>query len=121
MPIRIKVDENLPEQIADLFNAHGYDALTVGDQGWRGLADDELWRRIQAEGRWLVTADKEFGDIRRYRPGSHAGLILLRLSQESRAEYLRLAGRVPTQIKLDEINGAIVVVTERGIRVRRNS
>ena len=30
MPIRIKVDENLPEQIADLFNAHGYDAVTVG-------------------------------------------------------------------------------------------
>ena len=61
---------------------------------------------------------KEFGDIRRYPPGSHAGLILLRLSQESRADYLRLAGRVPTQIKLDEINGAIVVVTGRGIRVR---
>jgi predicted nuclease of predicted toxin-antitoxin system len=118
MPIRIKVDEKLPEQIADLFNAHGYDALTVGDQGWRGLADDELWRRIQAEGRWLVTADKEFGDIRRYPPGSHAGLILLRSSDESRADYLRLAGRVAAQIKLDEISGAIVVVTGRGVRVR---
>src|SRR6476620_5521935 len=62
MPIRIKVDENLPDQIADVFNAHGYDAVTVGDQGWQGLANDELWRRIQAEGRWLVTAQ----GIRRY-------------------------------------------------------
>ncbi len=118
MPIRIKVDENLPEQIAELFNAHGHDAVTVGDQGWQGLADDELWRRIQGEGRWLVTADKEFGDIRRYPPGSHTGIILLRSSRESRADYLRLAATVPMRIKLDEINGAIVVVTERGIRVR---
>jgi len=112
------VDENLPEQIAELFNAHGHDALTVGNQGWQGMADDELWRRIQGEGRWLITADKEFGDIRRYPPGSHAGILLLRPSKESRADYLRLAAIVPTQIKLDEINGAIVVVTERGIRVR---
>jgi predicted nuclease of predicted toxin-antitoxin system len=55
---RLKVDEDLPPAIADLLNARGYDAVTVGDQGWQGLPDDELWGRIQAEGRWLVTGIK---------------------------------------------------------------
>ncbi|MGH7045287.1 MAG: DUF5615 family PIN-like protein [Stellaceae bacterium] len=60
MAARLKIDENLPREIADLLNAQGYDAVTVLVQGWRRMADDELWRRIQAEVRWLVTADKEF-------------------------------------------------------------
>ncbi|HXO03389.1 MAG TPA: DUF5615 family PIN-like protein [Stellaceae bacterium] len=60
MPVRLKVDENLPSEIADLLNRDGHDAMTVVDQGWRGLSDGDLWRRIQAEGRWIVTEDKDF-------------------------------------------------------------
>jgi predicted nuclease of predicted toxin-antitoxin system len=117
----LKVDENLPNEIAELLNRHGCDALTVGDQGWKGMADDELWGRVQGEQRWLVTADKEFADLRRCPPGSHAGLILLRSSEESRADYLRLAGVVLERVKLNQVSGAVVVVTARGVRVRRNS
>jgi hypothetical protein len=48
--VGVKVDENLPSQIAELLNGHGYGALTVADQGWQGFADDELGGRIQTEG-----------------------------------------------------------------------
>jgi predicted nuclease of predicted toxin-antitoxin system len=118
---RLKLDENLPSEIAGLMNRHGCDALTVGNQGWRGMTDDELWRRVQGERRWLVTADKEFADLRRYPPGSHAGLILLRSSDESRADYLRLAAVVLDRVKLDELARAVVVVTRRSVRIRQNS
>lgn len=80
MPVRLKVDENLPTEIAELLNQHGCDAVMVRNQGWQGMADDDLWARVQREQRWLATADKEFADLRRYPPGSHAGLILLRSS-----------------------------------------
>jgi hypothetical protein len=119
--VAVKVDENLPSEIAELLGRNGYDAITVKDQGWQGMPDDNLWRRIQSEGRWLVTADKEFTDLRRYPPGSHAGLILPRSSEESRADYLRLAEKVLGRVKLDEIGGAVVVVTRRGIRIRQDS
>jgi hypothetical protein len=68
-----------------------------------------------------VTADKEFADLRRYPPGSHAGLILLRCSEESRAGYVRLAETVLQSVKSDEISRAVVVVSQRGIRARQNS
>jgi predicted nuclease of predicted toxin-antitoxin system len=119
VPARLKVDENLPSEIADLLVAYGHDAMTVLDQGWQGLADGDLWRRIQAEDRWLVTADKEFGDLRRYPPGTHRGVILLRAAEESLDAYLQLAGTALASIKLDEIAGAVVVVTDRGVRIRR--
>jgi predicted nuclease of predicted toxin-antitoxin system len=116
---RLKVDENLPGDVADVLAADGYDALTVGDQGWEGTADGELWRRIQAEGRWLVTADKEFGNLRRYPAGTHAGVILLRSAEESRDDYSRLAEILVQRVKLDEIAGAVIVVNRRGVRIRR--
>ena len=121
MPARLKVDENLPNEVAELLIEPGCDALTVHNQGWQGTADDELWARVQGEQRWLVTADKEFADLRRYPPGSHAGLILLRSSDESRADYLRLAGTMLQRIDLGEMAGAVVVVSRRGVRIRRNS
>ncbi|HWD57657.1 MAG TPA: DUF5615 family PIN-like protein [Stellaceae bacterium] len=119
MTARLKVDENLPDEIADLLLRNGYDAVTVADQGWRGMADSGLWQGIQAEDRWLITADKEFADLRRYPPGTHAGVILLRLAVEDRLEYLRLAQMVVDDVNLDEVSGAVIVANSRRVRVRR--
>jgi predicted nuclease of predicted toxin-antitoxin system len=116
---RLKIDENLPDEIAGLFVQHGHDAVTVVDQGWRGMPDGELWRGIQDEGRWLVTADKRLAD-RRYRPsGTHAGIILLRSGEEGLDAYLALAQRIIDDVNLDDAAGAIIVANDRGVRVRR--
>jgi predicted nuclease of predicted toxin-antitoxin system len=117
--VRVKVDEDLPRQIADLLTARGHDAATVVGQGWQGVPDDVLWPRVQNERRWLITADKGFANLRRHPPGSHAGVILLRSQEESRRAYLELAAIALQRLKLDELGGAVVVVTYRGARIRR--
>jgi predicted nuclease of predicted toxin-antitoxin system len=71
---RIKVDEDLPRHIAEIARDRGHDATSVLDQGWRGTPDDALCGRVQRENRWLITADKAFGDLRRYAPGTHPAL-----------------------------------------------
>jgi len=85
------------------------------------MTDSGLWQGVQAEGRWLVTADKEFADFRHRPPGTHAGIILLRSNQEGLDEYLRLAQRVMDDVNLDDVAGAVIVATSRGVRLRRNS
>jgi predicted nuclease of predicted toxin-antitoxin system len=119
--VSIKVDEDLPSLIADLFNARGHQAMTVLQQGWQGSADDVLWTRVQAEGRWFITADKGFGDLRKHPPGSHAGVILLRSSEQSRRAYVDLASTIVDRLDFEEIAGGLVVVTQRGVRIRRAS
>lgn len=119
MAARLKVDENLPKEIAELLNAHGYDAVTVLDQSWSGVADDALRQRIQTKGRCLVTADKEFSDLRLYPPGTHAGVVLLRSNEEGLDDYPRLAATAVAGVELDKIVGAVVVVTRHGVRIRR--
>jgi predicted nuclease of predicted toxin-antitoxin system len=115
----VKIDDDLPRQVADLFSEQGYDAATVMGQGWLGVSDDDLWPRVQDEGRWLITADKGFADLRAHPAGSHAGVILLRAPEESRRAYLELAAIALDRLKLDDLAGAVVVVTYRGVRIRR--
>jgi predicted nuclease of predicted toxin-antitoxin system len=115
----VKIDEDLPRQVADLVAARGYDVATVVGQGWQGVSDDELWPRVQDEGRWLITADKGFADLRLHPAGSHAGVILLRAPEESRRAYLELAAIALDRLELDNLAGAVVVVTYRSVRIRR--
>ena len=76
--MRIKVDEDLPAVVGQVLRTRGHDVATVFEEGLGGAKDPDLWRAVQAEGRFLVTADKGFGDLRCYPPGSHAGVLLLR-------------------------------------------
>lgn len=119
MAIRVKIDEDLPIQMTEIFAQHGYEATTVVEQGWQGLADEQLWPRVQQEGRFLVTADKGFADLRTHPPGSHSGILLLRLDEESRRSYLALAGAVLQQLDIDGHVGDVIVASPRGIRIRR--
>jgi predicted nuclease of predicted toxin-antitoxin system len=118
MTARLKVDENLPREIAELLSGHGHDAVTVLAQGWTGAADDDLWQLLQKERRWLVTADEEFADLRLYPPGTHADVLLLRPDEEGMENYLRLAAIAVERLVFDEIGGAIVVISDRGVRIR---
>lgn len=61
--MKIKVDEDLPKRVAALLREQGHQADTVVEQGLSGWKDAELWHKIQAEGRFLVTADKGFADL----------------------------------------------------------
>ncbi len=119
MIAHVKIDEDPPRQIANLVAARGYDAATVMGQGWQGASDEELWPRVQNERRWLITADKGFADLRLHPAGSHAGEVLLRAPEESRRANLELAAIALDRLKLDDLAGAVVVVTHRGVRIRR--
>jgi len=119
MPVPVKIDEDLPAEIASLVGAAGHDAKTVYVQRHTGLPDDQLWPKIQQEQRMLLTADKGFANARDFPPGSHAGVVLFRLPRESRAGYIRLAELLLARVKLEDIVGAIVVVSPNVIRVLR--
>jgi len=84
-----------------------------------GTKDPGLWQAIQTERRFLVTADKGFGDIRRYPPGTHGGILLLRPDQAGIKPVLDLLERVLTAHDLEAMVGTIAVVTPRGVRIRR--
>jgi len=121
MGIAIKVDGDLPGQVAALLNNVGHDAKSVSQQGLSGAPDADVWHAAQTEGRCLFTADKGFANARSYPPGTHGGIVLLRLPRESREGYMRLAESLLEKVDLQSAAGAIVVVTPTAVRFHRGN
>jgi predicted nuclease of predicted toxin-antitoxin system len=117
--MQIKVDEDLPRAAVRILRDKGYLALSVVEQGMGGYKDPALWQAVQAEQRYLVTADKGFADIRVYEPGSHAGILLLRPDQDGIGPVVELLEMVLASYDLELLARTVAVATPRGIRVRR--
>ena len=117
--MRIKVDEDLPKAVVQMLRERGHDAVGVVEQGMGGWKGPALWQSVQAEGRFLITADKGFADIRVYRPGTHAGVLLLRPDQDGIRPTVSLLEQVLANYDLEDLRRTVAVATSRGLRVRR--
>jgi predicted nuclease of predicted toxin-antitoxin system len=87
--MKFKLDEHLPNEIADDLRQDGHDALTVFDQGLAGALDINLMRVVQAEGRVILTMDKGIANVTIYPPGLYAGIVLFRTAQTGRGAVLQ--------------------------------
>lgn len=117
--MKIKLDENLPTALARELRGLGHDVHTVPDEGLDGQVDGRIWRAAQDETRFLITQDLDFSDIRKYRPGSHHGILLVRLREPGR---LALTAAVRQVFLLQEVStwqGCFIVLTERKLRVTK--
>jgi predicted nuclease of predicted toxin-antitoxin system len=117
--MKIKLDENLPLRLATLLEDLGHDVDTPHVERLIGHADREIWEATQKESRFLITQDLDFSDSRRFAPGSHHGILLVRLRSPNRRN---LIGRVAELFQKENIGqwvGCFVVATERKIRVLR--
>jgi hypothetical protein len=117
--MKVKLDEDLSASLGGILASQGHQVATVPGQGWGGVVDSSLWPKLQAERIYFVTADKGFGDLRSYPPGSHAGILVLRPERESLLEFRRLLQHVLAKHRLESLAGCVTVASFRSIRVRR--
>lgn len=113
-----KVDENLPQEVAQLLGEAGHDAVMVLQEGLGGASDAAIVEACQQEARTLVTLDAGFADIRRYPPSAHPGLIVLRLRRQDKRHILDTLPRLIDILKKESIAGRLWIVEERRIRIR---
>lgn len=117
--MKIKVDEKVTVDAASALSDAGHDADTVTDEGLAGVDDAGLVARCASEGRLLITFDMGLGDLRVHPPQTHAGVVLMRLRSQAPASTLSALGRLLREYDLESFSGALVVVTEESIRIRR--
>ena len=55
--MKLKIDENLPAEIAEDLRALGHDATTVVEQGMAGTDDERLLSRVEKEARIFMTME----------------------------------------------------------------
>jgi predicted nuclease of predicted toxin-antitoxin system len=116
--MRIKLDENLPAELATMLRQIGHDVDTVTTEKLTGQPDEVVWQAAGKTGRFFITSDLDFSDVRRYRPGTHAGVLLIRLYVEGRDRLLSYMQELLAHNDLAAWHGMLVVATDRKIRVR---
>ena len=118
--MRVKLDENITSAAVALLTTAGHVVDTVSDEGLTGAADSLVIDACRSEQRLLVTFDVGFGDVRVYPPGSHHGVVLLRLADQRPDITLDILRRLLLGYVLDDLVGAVVVVSADRVRIRRS-
>jgi hypothetical protein len=116
--MKFKLDENLPVELAGDLRTAGHEAQTIPEQGLAGASDAVLVERVRTEGRILLTMDKGIADTRAYPPKQYAGIILFRPPSSGRGAVLTFIRRHLSRVLRTDLTGRLLVVSERGIRVR---
>ena len=117
--MKVKLDENLPESLLSALSALGHEVDNVRLEGLAGQSDPDIWGAAQAEGRFLITQDLDFSDVRRFKPGMHHGLMLVRLRVPGRRA---LAARIAEAFHSAETvswSRCFVFLTDSKLRVHR--
>jgi predicted nuclease of predicted toxin-antitoxin system len=116
--MKLKLDENLPLEIADAFRGAGHEIDSVQSEGLTGASDLKILEQVQIENQILLTMDKGIADIRLYPPSQYPGIVLFRPSASGRGEVLRfIQNALPDLLSINS-SGHLAIVTPRGIRLR---
>jgi hypothetical protein len=116
--VKLKVDENIGRSGIELLRKRGHDTMGVREQGLGGKPDGDVFEACVAEGRTLITLDRDFGQVPRFPPEGSAGIVVLDLGgpaslpglQARLRDFLTLAATRP-------VNGELWIVEPGRVRV----
>jgi len=115
--VKLLIDSCVWQGAVREMRANGHDVSWVRE--WdRDPGDEAILARAAAEGRVLVTLDKDFGELAIARRKPHAGII--RIVEDSVWLHAGLCQRVLDTHAADLAGGAVTVVQDGRIRVHRN-
>lgn len=117
--MRIKLDENLPYRLVDVLTDLGHDVDTVPEEALSGCSDERVWDSAQKEKRFLITQDLDFSNIQLFVPGTHQGILLIRLHEPGRQALIDRIRSIFAAENTDHWIGCFVVATEHKIRIKR--
>jgi len=119
MKLKLKLDENPPETLLVELAVLNHDVDNVRQEGLAGHHDPDIWAAAQAAGRFLITQDLDFSDVRQFQPGTHPGLLLIRLPDAGRLTLTRQIIEVFRNEDVESWAGCFAVLSGHKLRVLR--
>ena len=116
--ISILLDQGLPRSAASVLRDEGWDVLHTGDIGLSRSTDIQILEFARNEQRIIITLDSDFHTILALENASTPSVIRIRLEGLKGPDLALIIKRIWTQIEPQIKKGAMVTVTESGIRIR---
>lgn len=116
--MRFKIDENLPQEVAQLLCERGHEADSVFDESLSGAKDAAVFEVCQQQGRVLMTLDLDFANIQAYPPAAAAGIVVLRLVRQDKPWVLEVVDRLIPLFGKNPVSQELWIVEEDRVRIR---
>lgn len=111
-------DECVSLQTVQLIRSLGFHAEDLRELGHGGLNDEEVFKIAQEKQAVLITYDKEFGNIRKFAPSFHNGVIVIKVfNVRSMERCHKVLARLFNTEK--EFKGTLFVVNQNKYRKRK--
>ena len=114
--MRFLADENVPRQVLDRLRSEGLDVTTISALH-SGIPDEDVMRAAESEGRVLITADRDFGDLFVRRRLGAGGVIVFQLERLSSAAKAERVAEV-IAVHADRLPGHLTVIEPARTRIR---
>jgi predicted nuclease of predicted toxin-antitoxin system len=116
--VRFLVDANLSPRVAEWLRNAGYDAVHVFEAALGQAGDRQILEEAASRRQILLTADLDFGEIVA-RSSARTSVLILRLRSAATANVTKRLEMVLAQAASALEDGAVVIVGEASIRLRR--
>ena len=118
--MRFLIDENLSPRVAEILGAAEHDAAHARDLGLVAASDPVVLEAAGHDDRVIVSADSDFGALLAHGHLGKPSVILFQRQHDRRATVqAQLLLDNPDAVVEDLAAGAVVVLTESRVRVRR--
>ncbi|MCA2212814.1 DUF5615 family PIN-like protein [Jidongwangia harbinensis] len=116
--MKFLVDECLSIRVAALLTDVGHDAVHVTDCELAGEPDERVLARAVGDGRVLLSADTDFGELLARSGAGTPSVVLFRRSDRSATSLSAVLLANLPEFEDDLAKGAFVVITDERMRIR---
>jgi predicted nuclease of predicted toxin-antitoxin system len=116
--IRLLLDQGLPRTTGRLLSAAAWDVVHVSEIGLSRATDRQILDRAISENRVCVTLDADFHALLATADATGPSVIRIRRERLQARAMADLLRTVWPHIEKSTIDGAIITITEKSIRVR---
>jgi predicted nuclease of predicted toxin-antitoxin system len=113
----VTLDENVPDSVGTILRKAGHDVALARDQQLAVADDDRLLSVASAEGRALITLDRDFTNTLRHHPGTRAGIIVIRLHAQTLLLIRRSADELARLLAEESPRGHLWILDESKLRI----
>lgn len=117
--MKFLLDENISPKTADFLRELGHDVMHLRDINLKGATDEKVISYAIKHGLILITIDRGFGNILDYPPGSHPGIIRLKLRYMPSKIVNSILKKFLKELNTQDICGNLAIVEKNRYRLRK--
>lgn len=115
--MKFLVDVGVGKKVEEWLQNNGHDTRSVRDIDPR-TKDSEILRIAVAEGRMVITMDKDFGELVYNSGRAHSGVMILRLEDANGDEKAKVVAKIVSE-HLHRIEGKFCIYQDARLRIRK--